>query len=124
MKSEELRLNNYVMCRGALSKVSSINEDSIGYKKRTGIGEDRIPLHLVNPIKLTEEWLLKLGVNELNDQDVFRVNYVAYHEGTNTFKYCIGYYYNEEGYIENIYKEIEYVHSLQNIHFAFTNEEL
>jgi hypothetical protein len=128
MKLVELRLNNYVMCRGALSKVSSINEDSIGYKKRNGIGEDKIPLHLVSQIPLTEEWLLKLGfIRHHYDyaNDVIYIKNIADNEIDNA-EFEWGVYPNELGsgiQIKNR-KSLKYIHQIQNLYFALTGEEL
>jgi hypothetical protein len=78
----------------------------------------------LKPILLTEEWLLKFNINELLNQDVYRINYVSYHKGNNTFNYCLVCYHNEYGYVDNIFKEIKYVHQLQNLYFALTGQEL
>ena len=123
MKSEELRLNNYVMCRGALSKIISINENTIGYKKTNGIGEQNIPLKFVQPIPLTEEWLLKFGF-EKHPEKI-----------TNVFFKLAGRCLIEYDLTNNIvdlvkrvsfdlFIEIEYVHQLQNLVFSLTGEEL
>jgi hypothetical protein len=78
----------------------------------------------IEPIPLTEEWIVKFGINETKDQDIYRINYVSYHKGTNTFNYCLGYYYDDQGYVDNIFKEIKHVHQLQNLYFELTGQEL
>jgi hypothetical protein len=124
MEARELRIGNYVLCRGAFARVTSISEDGIGYVKQSGIGEGKIPLKLVKPITLTEEWLLKFGfeVNEFHKNYKIKVDY--YH-------HSIKFYENEWVYSNDIsdaschtIASVNYVHQLQNIYFALTNEEL
>lgn len=111
------------MCRGALSKVISINENTIGYEKRTGVGENNIPLKFVNPIPLTEEWLLKFGFEKnLNSNNI--IYYIL--AGKCLLEYNLT--HNIADIVKKVHLdlfiEIEYVHQLQNLYFALTNEEL
>jgi hypothetical protein len=120
MKANELRIGNWVNefrnVERKLFKHQITNADDIKCFEDKWVHYE--------PIPLTEEWLLSFNINELKEQDVYRVNYVDYHKKNNTFNYCLGYYFNEEGYIENIFKKIKYVHQLQNLYFALTGEEL
>lgn len=105
MKANELRIGNYVIDTedGNVMQISSggvINSS-----------------HLMNPIPLTEEWVIKFGFakflsgikgTDLKDEyekDVVRISHWL---GSFHFK--------------NI--EIKYVHSLQNLYFALTGQEL
>lgn len=111
MDAKELRIDNLVLdSTGNTHRVEGVypNRD---YSKWSGI-------------PLTEEWLVKLNVNEEKEQNVFRINYVNYHKGTNTFNYCISYFFDENGYVDNCFNEVKYVHQLQNLYFALTGEEL
>lgn len=119
MKASELRIMNYVMCRGALSQVSIIKQQHIGYFKSSGAGEDSLPLEFVQPITLTEEWLLKFGFEEIignvENSKCFRhpkCSLIVYFDGT---RLSVNFWQGNEK---------KYVHQLQNFYFALTNEEL
>ena len=116
MEAKELRIGNWVKDKDGRQPIK-IDLGDFCYIERQGV-ED------YEPISLTEEWLLKFGVNELLNQDVYRVNYTCYHKGTNCFNYCLGYYHDDQGYIDNIFKDIKHVHQLQNLYFALTGKEL
>lgn len=75
------------------------------------------------PILLTEDWVLKLKLNEMENQDVYRINYIQYHKGTDTYDYVLGYYFDENGFVANTTKEIKYVHKAQNLYFALSDNE-
>lgn len=70
------------------------------------------------PIPLTEEWLLKMGFDEIdieenkNNVRVFHLNGIY----CNTL-YGVYYY-------SHLLKQIKHVHQLQNLYFALTGEEL
>jgi hypothetical protein len=110
MKATELRIGNLV------------NHISFGIVELSGILNDTLKcnyneneywdnLEFYKHIPLTEEWLLKFGVknNRLGLFDFVKVSdNVGYHI------YFIGRHLIE----------IKYVHQLQNLYFALTNEEL
>lgn len=116
MKASELRIMNYVMCRGALSQVSIIKQQHIGYFKSSGAGEDSLPLKFVKPIELTEKWLLKfgfeIGYNQKKMLDVYCKDFGLLIERSNSNNF----YYKKVN--------IQNVHQLQNLYFALTGEEL
>jgi hypothetical protein len=67
------------------------------------------------PIPLTEEWFVKFGFNKNITSDIyptFSKQMVNWNDG---ILYIIGY-----GFMNHI----QYVHQLQNLYFALTNEEL
>ena len=73
-------------------------------------------LRKIEPIPLTEEWLLKFGFEKNKNSDLyFRLN---------NYEYFI-----ENGIIDNGYSRmneisVKYVHQLQNLYFALTGKEL
>ena len=72
----------------------------------------------IDPIPLNTNWLLKLGFKynnyeELYQKDIFDIDIID-------DVYC-HFYMNEYG---DWYKNIEYVHELQNLYFALTGNEL
>jgi hypothetical protein len=125
MEARELRIGNYVLCRGALARVTSISEDGIGYVKQSGISEGKIPFKLVKPIPLTEEWLVKFGFEKVQEKGGF------YYEKTILSNDSIRvfddnsvatYFFHNICHV--VYPQEFHVHQLQNLYFALTNEEL
>lgn len=109
MKANELRIGNYLKWKdeSQIAQIRYILKEAIGL-------EDDIPsdlatdLDFFEPIPLTEEWLLKFGFRESNKYLV---------------KYRLGLKKRGDNYFyDNI--SIQYVHSLQNLYFALTDEEL
>ena len=119
MEAKELRIGNYVSYATQETLILDINRthaelgyymDSIGFERK---------YHEFRPIPLTEEWLLKFGF-------VFD-SYGEYCKGA----YSLDNEYTDKGvYNFVIHKEtcldieIKYLHQLQNLYFALTNEEL
>jgi hypothetical protein len=124
MKVEELKIGNYVShedysCESFI--VTSIELDDYGYAIMTSGGKNGEWINsvdIVTPIPLTEEWLLKFGWDklELIDRTI----------GYNKYALFIGYRnHNLRLMGSNIHIiNIKYVHQLQNIFYALTNEEL
>ena len=114
MNSKELRIGNLV------KYVKEV--DTFGGKE-TEIGcRDLEDTDFYEPIKLTEEWLLKFGFEYVNlDMSIYKknkINIIPY--GDNIFKLWIstpiGTYTHD--------LEITNVNQLQNLYFALTGEEL
>jgi hypothetical protein len=113
MEAKEIRIGNLVKARGGVEYVTYIYPEHIGTPKHL-----KLPLTLVKPIPLTEEWLLKFG---------FKKNYKLglYYKGGHAIDI------HREGNAEFYTGEyggwfvfIEHVHQLQNLYFALTGEEL
>ncbi len=101
MKASELRIGNLV---NYCNKISVLNAELfLQLLKYTTPFE---------PIPLTEEWLLKFGFEHLGSSrfDFKRFTYYLYD----------GSFYNQSSRLSTI----KYVHQLQNLYFALTNEEL
>jgi len=116
MNSSEFRLNNYVLCRGAICQVTVVRENTIGYKKSSGVGEEAIPIKFVQPIPLKQESLLKFGFEEKGtDKRTFCDVLVK-----NGFRVTI----SNSG---NVYYGklcLNSIHEIQNLYFAVKGEEL
>lgn len=116
MKASELRIGNFVEFDGEESKIESI---SLGVKSGHVVYlecyGDLILFDHLEPIPLTEEWLVKFGFEEKdgyftkNKDDIYN-NYTD-----NSFDYVIN---------GIVIIEIKHVHQLQNLYFALTGEEL
>lgn len=116
MEANELRIGNYVQSRIEVGQkwdiIVSAN-DLIGNYK------------LFEPIPLTEDWLVKFGFRITDSESNLNLTY-AKKDGfcINTYQeekvgyWWLGFYHNNKN------KHIQYVHQLQNLYFALTNEEL
>lgn len=125
MEAKQYRIGNWIydieeqqnyqieeICK--LSK-DSLNQD-LGIRYRNGSIWSSSG-HGYGPIPLTEEWLVKFGFSENKSTKDFFFNYLI----------CLERQGNELFVINTNDKyqyKIEYVHQLQNIHFALTGEEL
>jgi hypothetical protein len=114
MKANELRVGNYV--KGIGHNISWLVE---------GIETDYIHssnawrlLSSFEPIPLNTKWLEKFGFEYSEFEDLYQKG--GYDVDTKDNVYC-HFYINEYG---DWYKDIEYVHQLQNLYFALTGEEL
>jgi len=135
MNANELRLGNFIQSKSVKFDVVEVgfcetnNFKTIKSLTLSGFNIDicsgiLYSFEAFEGIPLTEEWLTKFEFNKNSDNDPCNTNYATYDEGTYTFNYCIDYYFDEQGYVEYVWKEIKYVHQLQNLYFALTGEEL
>ena len=111
MKANELRIGNYVDL-GGMRNLYQITDEILGCLN-------------LNPIPLTEEWLIKLGF-EKKENSLFtkKLEYIY-----NSLKYCEDYkiwiYYNDDNDAAcNSIADLNFVHELQNLYFALTKKEL
>lgn len=129
MKASELRLGNllnyvdqtvYVLgVRQCTEFMLPRHNLELGYFKDS-IGFERSEFdENIQPIPLTEEWLLKFGFGRASETDWIWA-YKGYHHFRIDFDEGIG---GIDGY-RNSYREFNYVHQLQNLYFALVGEEL
>ncbi len=126
MESKELRIGNYVLARGAKAVVKSIEDTHIGYSKtkhsdylkREHRTEEKVPLKFIQPIPLTEEWLLRFGFDKNDEHGVFLMVIRVLNKNIilECAENCV--------WIDDSMISCEYVHQLQNLYFALTGEEL
>ena len=128
MKANELRIGNLIDRQDYICKVTKIEEGGIITEPLEYKGE-RFVEQRVEPIPLTEEWLVKFGFNVYNKPGGYTV-YIKYKPKTRqylqkiyTFKDCYGWdgIFAFDGSIQT---RIKYIHQLQNLYFALTGEEL
>jgi len=141
MKANELRIKNLLKDKkGNIFKVESILTNGINlyewsdshhgvFSGGTELSYDYDELEL---IPLTEEWLLKFGFKKYNKE----TDYDSIYEYKNKksimpksgyFEFAVGFIEDEINvflYSGDCLKHIKYVHQLQNLYFALTNEEL
>jgi len=126
MEAKELRIGNYVNYFDKTVIISKIELSHIGCSDKNSIMINCYnQKDAFKPIPLTEEWLLKFG---FKDRSRTLKNKMSY--GIEIGKMEIAWYRldNKTRFqtIENgfIMKCVTYVHELQNLYFALTNEEL
>jgi hypothetical protein len=117
MKANELRIGNLVSYDGRVFEIDTIAKEfptlnTIEY----GIGV--VDWGNIEPIPLTEEWLLKFGFESFHKRDfkkkgLFITTYFA------TPQTLV-----DDDFGNKRVLELKYVHQLQNLYFALTNEEL
>ena len=117
MKQEELRICNYVFHKGNVIMVENIMSHAINVELLYGEIFEDIPVDKLDPIPLTEEWLLKCGFNQ---------NILCWVCDKFTIAGSVEHGYVLTGYcLENIFPvNVFYVHQLQNLYFALTGKEL
>jgi hypothetical protein len=129
MKANELRIGSLVYITDTSTllfykQVTQINIHNLMYL----CGETKEPFEFeIEPIPLTEEWLLKFGFEEYIDFGYKTKNFdliplCGFTYSINKKRVMIMHKGNQMSHWLNI--EIQYVHQLQNLYFALTNEEL
>ena len=114
MKTNELRINNYVKDPyGNTIKLVSVEKDA----------------SMLTPIPLTEEWLLKFGFVKDDNFGNWHLNHLEIYKkdlsiiGIDDKGNIYWYFYAADDYYSWTQK-LDYVHTLQNLYFALTNKEL
>ena len=127
MKANELRINNLIAVKGFCVKVSKETFKHI---------EDGKVLE-AEPIPLTEDWLKKMnfqrvtdvgkgGSNEVLSLDLWLCEGLIHFYSNNEEDYSdvTAWYVDYGEPCENYFCRVQYVHSLQNLYFGLTGEEL
>jgi hypothetical protein len=130
MKSTELRLGNLIDDSGIPSIINNFDEWGISVYDANGDLTSEIyrQCGLFKPIPLTEEWLIKFGFESWGKDEYGYVNYVLHNVIDGTSNFVIG--LSDDNPIPMIdnnlccWSEFKYVHTLQNLYFALTGEEL
>ena len=130
-KAKSLRVGNFIKGNTGTETVRMIlgyegnPEVHEIYKHLIGVEENRNSYNLaeINPIPLTEEWILRLGFEKKKKKSgIFEKARLRLGLGNGCLCYLID-EDNENGYyIPNC--GIKFVHELQNLYFTFTGEEL
>lgn len=134
MDSKELRIGNYINFGSTVSEVFGITVTDVMFKYSTGSEEKYAKLisEGIQPILLTEEWLLKFGFENIT------LKYSEHSRPMGLYLENIDSYltfnHNEwrieededwrDGGNHHDLPEIIYVHQLQNLYFSLTGKEL
>ncbi len=120
MKTNELRIGNYVNFIGKREKVSKILESHVFFEG-VEVGQW---LSDVEPIPLTEQWLLDLGFHAIRPLfDMKRFKRGRFHVSHMLDEYKFVFKKDADSPYTPL-RDIEFVHELQNLFFALTGEEL
>lgn len=110
MKAEDLRIGNWIESKWDGSKILKVG-------KVHNSNVNNVPINLIHPIPLTEEILLKSGFE-------FDSGWLEFGKISISFddKRCVMEDEGGESWSKLPYPK--YVHTLQNLYFALTGEEL
>jgi hypothetical protein len=103
MRAEELRIGNWISYEGSQYKLTREDFEDM---------DDKF-FDIAKPIVLTEELLLKLGINQYEDTNLFVLNDFIISSVTK-----LVYWVEDKALV------LDSVHQLQNLYFALTGEEL
>lgn len=109
MTATELRIGNYINYANSVKKLDA--ELFLKLLKYTS------PF---DPIPLTEEWLLKFGFKKVGINFELKSIVIWY----SSYEKCFVWRFMNVGEDADRKVRLDYVHTLQNLYFALTNEEL
>ena len=119
MKASELRIGNYYN--------QFENTEKVSWSTLKTLEESTTEQLWCKPIPLTDEWLLKFGFEKDGDSFIYGNGWLIVDFPTVHYSFDI-WTFNENYPTTSDWTEIpsniEYVHQLQNLYFALTNEEL
>jgi hypothetical protein len=123
-------LGNYIhplLDENEIAEICYIGEDGFGYERLSD--EEYFQGNSIKPIIITEEWLLMLGFEKTKRKVNYKDECVYFHEESFMywiFKYdlCLCFLDKDLEYCSYSNVDVKYVHQLQNLYFALTNEEL
>ena len=124
MKANELRIGNWINDNGYNSIIGVI--DSHYHAIQISGSPRMIALETIEPIPLTEEWLIKFGFDLQTDDEDEPDNLCKTYWSNDKLDY-INYDSKENEFIIMGYSlgiKIYFIHQLQNIYFVLTGEEL
>ena len=115
MKAIELRIGNLVTIDGNVVEIYEIAHGVIEIAN----GMEPYSINDIEPIPLTKEWLVKFGFEKPSyswNGDIFHLS----EWGQSPLNWCVA--MNKNGAM--LVQKLKYVHQLQNLYYALTNQEL
>ena len=124
MKVSDLRIGNYLNSKQGHVIVTEIRTNNI-VKIQDNTSSFDVATCL-QPIEITKKWLLKLGFEYNNNYDNYVIRARDYYNSVGWNDEDCEWYYNNDRSDAGCYyiTDIKYVHELQNLYFALTQEEL
>ena len=120
IKPNELRLKNWLeFPNGETAQVEAVDNNSVCIFTNQG---KQFGLTAIEPIPLTEEWLIKFCFKKHNNC-CYTITENDEHKSEFTILYDADLKLFKVG-VQRFWYEIKTVHSLQNLYFALTGEEL
>ena len=120
MKANEIRLGNYVLCKGYEVKVLLIGKYGIQARNNNTDYNCKFRTGDINPIPLTEEILLKCGFRHSGDLDLELPNaLLSYVVKEKKMYLMVGQFAECTDTVP-----CEFLHQLQNLIYSLTGEEL
>lgn len=127
IKAKELRIGNYIQdyeCEPYIFQVEELRK-YVGYEIWAFYRKGSAKAKEVDPIPLTEEWLLKFGGKPLSNGYWISVSNLKAELHFEVFKNTDEIVTTiKSSFCDLILDRIKYVHQLQNLYFALTNTEL
>ncbi len=130
MQASELRIGNFVLSNNLITKIEFITEDGInqdvdfgqyGSMNYEAWFSNDLQNRYIEPIPLTEEWLLKFGFKENIISLVLETDNFFFSYSKKNQKFEVQ--YNSRDGHRLFPVKIEHVHQVQNLYFALTGEE-
>lgn len=125
MEASELRIGNLLFFENEVQEVSSIHSDNtIRLRKSKECnchGCYHINNAIIQPIPLTEEWLLNFGLNKPTNEQPYHFKKSMVEFLHNEYQDNLKCFYND---VPMFSSPCKYVHQLQNLYFALTGKEL
>lgn len=123
ISANELRIGNLIdTYYGSVSCVTSIGKSEYNITVKCGSVEGGLWEQNAKPIPLTEEWLLKFGFDNTGSIRIMIDTSAYYLQIIKRTNDCL--ILSQGNEINSILKPVRHVHSLQNLFFALTGEEL
>ena len=126
METTELRIGNIVNAyKVGVCRVDGIESDIL----ISTANDEYIPINDVEGIPINEQWLLDFGFKICTKSGVHNGWGIGENPLTHDYLLFLVWMKNEDGtlaelFYRNGYHTIKYVHQLQNLYFALTQEEL
>ena len=126
MKTSELRIGNYISLKSRIAKIAEIFHKGILAYDLEETQDTIENLERLEPIPITEEWLLKFGFENkddnryeiwMHDHEDFEIEYIGK-------KYAYRIWCEDAPHVTHFIGHCKYVHELQNLFFCLRKKEL
>jgi hypothetical protein len=123
IQANELRIGNLVCYDGRVFEIDTIAKE-FPTLNTTEFGIGVVGWNDIEPIIITEEWLLKFGFIEINRSN-FRISFDHIQTRFIGYDFCEKEKeFNGFRYYGHYLHNINHIHQLQNLYFALTQTEL